>query len=95
MNNESMKPSYTQADMQELIKQFEGMVRALNTRFNEDEIIKLVAMILNNHIQNGKFTDEYVHYSKQALAMRKGIGEQLNPAQEIILSGFSPRSKKI
>jgi hypothetical protein len=86
---------YTDSDFRELLRQFEGMVRALNTRFSEEEIIKLVAMILNNHIQDGKFTEEYIHYSKSALGIRRGMGEQLNPAQQIILNNFQPRSKKI
>jgi len=85
----------TNEDFKELMLQFEGMVRALNTKFNEDEIIKLVAMILNNHIQNGKFTDEYIWLSKQALQMRRGLGENLNPAQQIIADGFQPRSKRV
>lgn len=86
---------YTNEDFRELMLQFEGMVRALNTRFNEDDILKLVSLILNNHIQAGKFTDEYMHYSKMALGMRKQMGEEINPAQKIILDGFAPRPKKI
>jgi hypothetical protein len=66
------------------------MVRALATVFNEEQLVKFVALILNNHIQDGKFTDEYIHYSRQALDMRKRMGEELNPAQGIILNGFAP-----
>lgn len=86
---------YTDSDFRELLRQFEGMVRALNTRFNEEEIIKLVAMILNNHIQDGRFTDEYMALSKSALNIRRNMGEKLTPAQLIIAEGFQPRDKKI
>ena len=86
---------YTDSDFRELLRQFEGMVRALNTRFNEEEIIKLVAMILNNHIQDGRFTDEYMALSKSALTIRRTMGEKLTPAQLIIAEGFQPRDKKI
>jgi len=87
---ENTQPEYTKADVQELIRQFEGMVRALATVFNEEQLVKFVALILNNHIQDGKFTDEYLHYSRQALDMRKRMGEELNSAQGIILNGFAP-----
>lgn len=87
--------TYSDQDFRELMRQFEGMVRGLNTKFSEEEIIKLVAMILNNHIQDGKFTDEYIWLSKQALQMRRSMGETLNPAQQIMADGFRPRSKRV
>lgn len=93
--NKPMQPSYDREDIQELIRQFEGMVRALYTQFNEDQILRFVSLILNNHIQNGRFTDEYINYSRMALQMRKTAGEELNTAQKIILDGFSARPKKI
>lgn len=86
---------YTNEDFRELMLQFEGMVRALNTRFSEEDILKLVSLIVNNHIQAGKFTDEYMNLSKMALGMRREMGEELNPAQRIILDSFQPRQKKI
>ena len=86
---------YTKEDMRELMRQFEGMVRGLNTRFSEEDIIKLVSLIVNNHLQDGQFTEEYLQYSKMALGMRKQMGEDLTPAQNIILSGFQPRQKKL
>ena len=92
---EEIKIEFTKADLELLLQQFEGMVRALKMRFTEDEILKLIAMIFQNHIQNGKFTDEYLALSKEALKMRAQMGEQLNPAQRIIVSDFKPRNKKI
>jgi len=92
---EEVKIEFTKADMELLIQQFEAMVRALKLRFSEDEILKLVAMIFQNHIQNGKFTDEYLTLSREALKMRHQMGEELNAAQKIIVSDFRPRSKKI
>jgi hypothetical protein len=86
---------YNNEQMRQLMREFEGMVRALNTKFNEDEIFKLVAMILNNHIQDGVFTDEYVDLSKAALHMRRVDGQQLNPVQHAIAYGFETRPKKI
>lgn len=86
---------YEESDYRELLRQFEGMVRALNTKFSEDDIFKLVSLILNNHLQDGKFTPEYVELSKSALNMRKSNGEILNPTQIAIASGFRPRVKKI
>lgn len=96
---EQATPKFTKEDMRELMRQFEGMVRALNTVFKEEDIVKLVAMILNNHIQDGVFTEEYIHYSRQALKMRKEMGEPVNEAQSIILNGFgtpfNPVQKKL
>ena len=86
---------YTKEDVKLLIQQFEGMVRALNFVFNEEEIFKLVSMILQNHIQNGAPTAEYLELSREALKMRHQMGETLNPAQRIIVSDFRPRTKKI
>jgi hypothetical protein len=86
---------YTKEDVKLLIQQFEGMVRALNFVFNEEEIFKLVSMILQNHIQNGAPTPEYLELSREALKMRHQMGETLNPAQRIIVSDFRPRTKKI
>lgn len=88
-------PKLTKEDVRELLIQFEAMVRALNLNFNEDEIFKLVAMILNNHFQNGQPTEEYIQMSKEALKMRAQMGEQLNPAQRIIVSDFQPRQKRL
>lgn len=92
---EEIKVEFTKADLELLLQQFESMVRALKMRFSEDEILKLIAMIFQNHIQNGKFTEEYLALSKEALKMRAQMGEQLNPAQRIIVSDFQPRVKKI
>ena len=86
---------YTETDLRELLRQFEGMVRALNTKFNEDEIFKLVALILNNHIQDGIFTQEYIDYSKAALHNRKWEGQKLSPIAQSIAYGFETRPKKI
>jgi len=87
---------YTESDFRELLRQFEGMVRALNTKFNEDEIFKLVALILNNHIQDGIFTPEYINYSRAALNNRKLEGQKLSPiAAALAGSDFSPRPKKL
>ena len=86
---------FSKADVELLIQQFESMVRALQMRFSEEEILKLIAMIFQNHIQNGKFTEEYIALSKEALRMRAQMGEQLNPAQRIIVNDFQPRTKKI
>jgi len=38
---------YTKEDMRELMRQFEGMVRGLNTVFCEEDILKLVSLICN------------------------------------------------
>jgi len=92
---EEIKVEFSKADLELLIQQFESMVRALQMRFSEEEILKLIAMIFQNHIQNGKFTDEYIELSRQALKMRHQMGETLNPAQRIIVSDFRPRTKKI
>jgi hypothetical protein len=89
------KMKYNNEQMRQLMREFEGMVRALNTKFNEDEIFKLVALILNNHIQDGVFTEEYVDLSKAALNMRRNEGHQLNPIQASIAYGFEARPKKI
>ena len=86
---------YTKDDTRLLIQQFEGMVRALNFIFSEEEIFKLVSMILQNHIQNGAATPEYIELSKEALKMRAQMGQPLNDAQRIIVSDFRPRTKKI
>ena len=86
---------YTKDDTKLLIQQFESMVRALEFIFTEEEIFKLVSMILNNHIQNGAATPEYVELSREALKMRAQMGETLNDAQRIIVSDFRPRGKKI
>jgi hypothetical protein len=94
-----MEPKYSKEDMKQLILEFEGMVRALNTKFDEDQIFRLVSMILQNHIQNGEFTEEYLQLSRQALHWKQAEGQQLNAAQKIILNGYStdfvPRPKKI
>ena len=55
-----MQPQYSNEDFRELMRQFEGMVRALNTKFSEEEIIRLVSLIINLHFQDGRFTEEYV-----------------------------------
>jgi hypothetical protein len=86
---------YTKDDTRLLIQQFESMVRALEFIFSEEEIFKLVSMILNNHIQNGVATPEYIELSREALKMRSQMGEELNAAQKIIVSDFRPRSKKL
>jgi len=86
------KPLYSKEDFKELMLQFEGMVRALNTKFNEDEIVKLVLMILQGHVQNGVFTDEYLNLSRHAIEMRKLANiEKPNEASSIILTGFNAR----
>lgn len=90
-----MAPSYTKDQIQQLLLEFEAMVRALLTKFSEEDVIKLIALISQNHIQNGKFTEEYIQLSKMALQMRKTQGEELNTAQSIILDGFAPRQKKL
>jgi hypothetical protein len=87
--------TYTKDDTKLLIQQFEGMVRALGFIFTEEEIFKLVSMILNNHIQNGVATPEYLELSREALKMRAQMGETLNDAQRIIVSDFRPRGKKL
>lgn len=89
---DDVKPLYSKEDFKELMLQFEAMVRALNTKFNEDEIVKLVLMILQGHVQNGVFTDEYLNLSRQAIEMRKLAQiEKPNEASNIILTGFAAR----
>jgi hypothetical protein len=47
--------------------ELEGCVKALlDSGFDDIQIHQLIELIINGHIVNGTFTEEYLHYAAQA-----------------------------
>lgn len=86
----------TEDQIRECMLHLEALVKVMKTKFSEDDILKFVHLVIQGHITGGSFSDQYLQYAAHAQELRKQWKKkEMNPAQNIILSGFQPRSKKI
>ena len=86
----------TEDQIREGMLHLENLVTVMKTKFSEDDILKFVHLVIHGHITRGTFSSEYLQYAQNAQNMRQQWREeQLNPAQQIIVDGFNPRTKKI
>lgn len=86
----------TEDQIRECMLHLEALVKVMKTKFSEDDILKFVHLVINGHIKEGSFSEEYLQYAAHAQGLRRQWREEaMNPAQKIIVEGFTPRSKKI
>ena len=67
----------------------EHLVLNLSQRFSNDEILRLVNMILQGYVQGGEFTVEYLNAARRALnhrTMANILGPQDDSAHRIVLT---------
>lgn len=91
--NEFIAP--TEEQIRECMLHLEALINVMKTKFSEDDILKFVHLVIQGHIVNGNFSDAYLAYAQNAQKMRKQMSGELNPAQKIIVEGFTPRPKKL
>ena len=85
----------TEDQIRECMLHLEALVSVMKTKFSEDDILKFVHLVIQGHIVNGNFSETYLQYAAHAQGLRKQWREEaMNPAQKIIVEGFSPRPKK-
>lgn len=67
----------------------EHLVLNLSQRFSNDEILRLVNMILQGYVQGGEFTVEYLNAARRSMTnrtMANILGPQDDSAHRIILT---------
>ena len=86
----------TEEQIRECMLHLENLITVMKTKFSEEDILKFVHLVIQGHIRDGNFSEAYVQYAQNAQKLRQQWRqEELNPAQKIIVEGFTPRSKKI
>lgn len=86
----------TEDQIRECMLHLEALVTVMKTKFSEEDILKFVHLVIQGHISGGSFSEAYLQYAAHAQALRKQWKEEeMNPAQKIIVEGFTPRQKKI
>lgn len=82
----------TEDQIRECMLHLENLITVMKTKFSEEDILKFVHLVIQGHIKDGGFSPEYIKYANEAQELRKQWKEEeANPAQKIILTGFSPK----
>jgi hypothetical protein len=86
----------TEDQIRECMLHLEALITVMKTKFTEEDILKFVHLVIQGHIKDGGFSEAYLQYAAHAQGLRRQWREEeMNPAQKIIVEGFSPRQKKI